>query len=563
MLHESNFRSCPSPSPSWPTPGSVSSTAAKSSSTNQPARERSRVPTLKLLAVKASASALLLYDELSDIPASIKAPVFAQLVKESHLTSQHLEVLLSRDQKKLDLSAANGTLFSVESFPLHLTPPLRLYTATLSHLHIHAVAERCSLLEQLNLSNCPSAFEGDQQPSASSFFSSPQCTGLLTLFVLLVIASIASLKHLTFLDLSNNRIITDLGAIPSLPRLRVLRAANCELRETGFRAPSNQWRKTAFVEVDLSGNAGLSPVHPLGLILPEIAPDLRIFRINAIGAGFLNSVTVATQLLNMFKVSTKRVTKLPLVELRLGQVRVAFPWLERTELLSKIFSFLDLSALEILEISGQPMQQQKAAQDFVAMLDYYLTNASRLTPNLRELNMGEIWNRLPSATTLPPNLKVFITPTLYNESSFRVLMPKPVQQVPKTPSLTHLELSVDDHSAVTTSCLIFQLFKANQHPLETMRVKMDNWPWELDYALGQSEQVAKCISPCPQPFLKRLELEGRFLNDIRASYIITHLSPRLIEPSCSFACPSERGLPSCPRAHSYRCSRFLVTDYGE
>lgn len=53
---------------------------------------------------------LLLYDELADFPASIKAPIFVKLVRTNQLTAEHLKILLSRDQKRLDLSGCPGTV---------------------------------------------------------------------------------------------------------------------------------------------------------------------------------------------------------------------------------------------------------------------------------------------------------------------------------------------------------------------------------------------------------------------------------------------------------------------
>lgn len=70
---------------------------------------RSRVRSLKTLAVRAFAENVLLYEELSDFPAALKAPVYIHLMKELQLTAPHLKVLLSTDQKRLDLSRAACT----------------------------------------------------------------------------------------------------------------------------------------------------------------------------------------------------------------------------------------------------------------------------------------------------------------------------------------------------------------------------------------------------------------------------------------------------------------------
>jgi hypothetical protein len=63
-----------------------------------------RVQTLKNLCVKPAADALLLYEELREVPAAIKAPIFAYLIRNVELTAEHLKVILGSEQKKLDLS---------------------------------------------------------------------------------------------------------------------------------------------------------------------------------------------------------------------------------------------------------------------------------------------------------------------------------------------------------------------------------------------------------------------------------------------------------------------------
>lgn len=75
----------------------------------KPNVNRSRVESLKNLATRAFAESVLLYEELGDFPTSLKAPVFAYLVKRNELTSSHLKVLLSNDQKRIDLSPAHST----------------------------------------------------------------------------------------------------------------------------------------------------------------------------------------------------------------------------------------------------------------------------------------------------------------------------------------------------------------------------------------------------------------------------------------------------------------------
>jgi hypothetical protein len=52
---------------------------------------------------------MLLYNELTDLPSSIKAPIFGQMITSGELTPDHLKILLSRNQKRLDLSANPGT----------------------------------------------------------------------------------------------------------------------------------------------------------------------------------------------------------------------------------------------------------------------------------------------------------------------------------------------------------------------------------------------------------------------------------------------------------------------
>lgn len=71
---------------------------------------KGRVRTLRTLAVTAFSKAVLLYEELGEFPTSLKAPVFAMLMKSYDLSVAHLKVLLSNDQKKLDLSVSPRTL---------------------------------------------------------------------------------------------------------------------------------------------------------------------------------------------------------------------------------------------------------------------------------------------------------------------------------------------------------------------------------------------------------------------------------------------------------------------
>jgi hypothetical protein len=88
-------------------PAPTQTPAAAQIAASSTSNARSRVLSLKTLAIRASASSLWRYDSLADYPATIKAPIFAQLIKNAELSADNLKILLGSEQKKLDLSPAS------------------------------------------------------------------------------------------------------------------------------------------------------------------------------------------------------------------------------------------------------------------------------------------------------------------------------------------------------------------------------------------------------------------------------------------------------------------------
>jgi hypothetical protein len=213
---------------------------------------------------------VLLYEELGEFPTSLKAPVFAMLIKSYDLSAAHLKVLLSNDQKKLDFSIAPRTSHrsTVETTPSNpALAPLDIITSE----HVLAVAERCRDLEHLDLHDCQDII------APSGISTQPAQT---------ISALAAGCPNLTFLDISYVHLVRNLADIThSCRHLRVLRAVHSDLVENALLS-SFDLIQPHLEELDVSLNPKLDPLQPLSRLFPGNCPKLRVLRMNAIGTGY-------------------------------------------------------------------------------------------------------------------------------------------------------------------------------------------------------------------------------------------------------------------------------------
>lgn len=214
--------------------------------------------------MKASAKHIELYAELSDVPASIKAPVFAQLLKKGKLSATSLRILLSSDQKRLDFASVGYAL---------------------SIFHFDAIADICKTLEYLNVRGCPDMLSNRNLGTSSEI---SQETDTFSNFCCSRIGFDRipyNCTNLTFLDVSSTSVRDLTAFLKNLP-LRVLRAFDTQLNLHGLYEPAYLIEgkiRFSLEELDVSNNPHLSPMQPLSLIGPAKCPTLKILRMNNVG----------------------------------------------------------------------------------------------------------------------------------------------------------------------------------------------------------------------------------------------------------------------------------------
>lgn len=225
------------------------------------------IPSLSTLASEIFAKNVLLYERLGEIPASIKAPAFIRLLARDELTPEHLAVLLSTDQRRLDLSCAPRSFQYV--IPTALLARLTFISFFfrkdfISMNHINVVSKICKRLEHLNLSGC----------------------ALLGGAILPNVQTIAACGFLTFLDLSYVAAVSDVSSVAlHCSNIQTLRLSHCSLNPRGL-CPRGISSLQHLQELDISYNSSLSPPQIVWPLLPGTCPSLQRFKASYAGSQY-------------------------------------------------------------------------------------------------------------------------------------------------------------------------------------------------------------------------------------------------------------------------------------
>eukprot|EP01122_Echinamoeba_exundans_P005066 TRINITY_DN15245_c0_g1_i1.p1 TRINITY_DN15245_c0_g1~~TRINITY_DN15245_c0_g1_i1.p1 ORF type:complete len:824 (-),score=137.51 TRINITY_DN15245_c0_g1_i1:3-2474(-) len=438
-------------------------------------KERSRVRTLKFLATKAFAASVLLYEELSDFPTSLKAPVFSVLLKESQLTASHLKVLLSTDQKRLDLSPAPSII---------------------GEAHIEAIAERCHQLEYLDLKNC----SGIKKVSALA----------------------SGCQNLTYLDVS--RAPTAANSLDDIVKacghLRVLKAADSGL--TSFVSASGRHQKF-LEELDVSNNPNLPASQVLSRLIPGRCPNLRILRANAVFtlctsdaadrlfAEFSGELVTAT----FGKANT--VARCPLEELHVFQKpQYNQCWISDTKMLDAIFKCIETpQKLRVLDLSTSIPSAKARTPSFPSrfsrVVAEVVNKAGELTPSVETLLLRNF--SLPWRYEFEPQLPASVRRldlnghTLRQEQLAAMIMPPTGSNATRPfPRFSFLDIGSPEFCVQVEPTMMFQLFRNGHHPWETLKIRNLGDEATNPHVLNGLNSAH--INLQVQPFLKKLDISS-------------------------------------------------------